>query len=207
MDASGNFFVLALGFEIGLGVVAVFLGRIIGPVANDFVPRMSDLWSLGWGIGVGTLCALPMVAVVQGLQRLNIAQVDEINRLGREQILPMLRGLNLLELAALSIAAGVGEELLFRGWLQTLITGPISDWNLGSLVVGVLVASAFFGLAHAVTKLYVVVVFAMGILFGTMLVATGNLLVPITAHALFDFIQLWLAVAASDNQAPVAGAR
>ncbi|QDS86593.1 CAAX amino terminal protease self- immunity [Rosistilla ulvae] len=196
-----RFFLAAVGFEIALGIVAVIVGKYFGPVANGFVPPLTDAWSILWGTGLGALLALPMVALVQGLQKLKFSQVEEINRMGRDRMLPLVKELTTSELAILSICAGVGEEMLFRGWLQTLLTGTESQWNPISILVGISVASLAFGLAHAITKLYVAVVFAMGILFGIMLVATGNLLVPIAAHAMFDFIQLRLAVGESKKEA------
>lgn len=194
IDAAERFFFTAIGFEIALGVVAVLAGKFFGPLANHFVPSVYDLWGVAWGVGLGSLLALPMVALVQGLQKLELPQIDEINQLGRDRILPLMDGLTNSELAVISIAAGVGEELLFRGWFQTLLTGDASQWSPVSIFIGISIASVVFGLAHAVTKLYVLVVAVMGILFGIMLVATGNLLVPIAAHAVFDFIQLRLAV-------------
>ncbi|WP_417734096.1 CPBP family intramembrane glutamic endopeptidase [Rosistilla oblonga] len=201
LESSDRFFMAAVGFEVGLGVVAVVVGSFLGPSANELVPPLSDVWAILWGVGLGALLALPMVAMVQGLQKLRIPQVEEINRLGRDRMLPLMENLSNWELAILSICAGVGEELLFRGWLQTWITGSESEWSVTSMAIGIFVASLVFGLAHAITKLYVIVVFAMGILFGIMLVATGNLLVPIAAHAVFDFIQLKLAVSELKKEA------
>ena len=192
LSSPDTFFLSAVGFELGIGVVALIAGFVFGPMANELVPTVQAGWAIAWGIGLGCLLAVPMVFAVQGLQNLDIGPIREINEFSKQHILPMIRGLTLSELAVVSICAGVGEELLFRGWLQMLITGSPTEWTPWTITVGVLASSLAFGAVHWVSKLYVIVVFLLGLLFGIMLVATENLLVPIAAHAMFDFIQFYL---------------
>ena len=194
------FFVSAVLFETALGVVAVVIGVMFGPQANSMVPAITDWWKITWGIGLGCLLSLPMFGLVRWLEQLDFESMKEINQFGRDHIVPLVRDLTTVELATLALCAGIGEEILFRGWLQMLLTGPADEWTLPSMILGVSVASIAFGLVHAITRLYVIVVTLMGVVFGLMLLLTGNLLVPIFAHAAFDYIQLKRAASKEDDE-------
>ena len=68
-------------------------------------------------------------------------------------------------------------------------------------------ASIAFGLAHAVTPAYAVIATVFGAYFGWIWLATGNLLVVVVAHAVYDFVVLTLMVRAHrrrDVQGPIA---
>lgn len=83
-----------------------------------------------------------------------------------------------------SVLAGVGEELLFRGVLQdglALVSGP---W------IALAAASMLFGLAHAITPGYFLVATVMGLYLGLLYLQSGNLLIPIVVHALYDWIAI-----------------
>ena len=80
-------------------------------------------------------------------------------------------------------------------WLANLIgLAEFSGSGTPSLAIGIaLVASSLvFGLFHPITKLYVFLAALMGLYFGSLLLYTGNLLVPIAAHATYDAVQLIL---------------
>ena len=81
---------------------------------------------------------------------------------------------------ALGIAAGLGEEMLFRGIFQYELAARLG--NL--LAVGL--SSMVFGALHAVTPLYAGLATMASIYFGAMYLTTGNLAVPIVCHAVYD---------------------
>jgi membrane protease YdiL (CAAX protease family) len=89
-----------------------------------------------------------------------------------------------VDLALLSLVAGIGEELLCRGVLQ-----PVLGRWLGP-AFGLAAASLLFGLLHPVSWLYIVLAGLLGAYLGFLYLATGNLLGPIVAHALYDFVVL-----------------
>ncbi len=99
-------------------------------------------------------------------------------------LVPLMREWAWWQLAVISAIAGVAEEALFRGfvqgWLQT---------HLGA-VAAVILASLAFGLAHPITLGYAVVVGIIGVYLGLLWELTGNLLVPIITHGLYDFVAL-----------------
>ena len=80
--------------------------------------------------------------------------------------------------------AGLGEELLFRGFIQR----GLENW--GSLTAGLVISSVLFGLAHAMTKAYLLLGILAGFFFGGIYVMTGNLLIPMITHAVYDFVAL-----------------
>lgn len=79
-----------------------------------------------------------------------------------------------------SILAGVGEELLFRGVLQTWLISVVDPFW------GIVLASMVFGLLHYLTKIYVVVTFAIGLLFGALFYYSNSLLLVMLAHTVYD---------------------
>jgi membrane protease YdiL (CAAX protease family) len=85
-----------------------------------------------------------------------------------------------------ALCAGVGEEIFFRGFLQRYL-GP---WWQGVL----------FGLAHATGGYVPQVIFAlgMGIAFGHLVKRGWSLWALITAHVLYDFTLLALALVAPE---------
>ena len=104
----------ALCFELGLGVAALVLGHL------------TEVWpaeKLAWppaisAVLVGFFCAFPPLAIMLGIRHAKWSVLRELTEFVDEKLTPLFRGLNLGELAALSLAAGFGEELLFRGLIQ-----------------------------------------------------------------------------------------
>lgn len=87
----------------------------------------------------------------------------------------------------MAIGAGVSEELLFRGVLQTW-----SDRFL-PLAFAILATNVLFGALHARTVLYAVIAGFVGVYLGVVFEASGNLVAPIVTHALYDAVALELA--------------
>jgi len=100
------------------------------------------------------------------------------------RVAPIFAGMHLGQLALVAVMAGVGEELLFRGVLQPALAMRVPEW-LAVTAVGVL-----FGIVHWLTPAYAVLAGVVGIYLGAVFLATGNLLVPIVAHALYDLVAL-----------------
>ena len=108
-------------------------------------------------------------------------------QLVQDQLGPLLASRSPVDLALLALLAGSAEELLFRGVIQAGLTLWVPD------VIAVIVASGLFGLAHFVTLSYAILAGIAGAYLGAMYLLEGNLLVPIVAHALYDFVALtWL---------------
>lgn len=191
-----SFLLVSVVLELGLGVVAVVLGVLLGPDPRDVLPLPGQWGQILTGIGLGVLAAIPLLIVVQLLEHLPIKSIQDLQKATEERLLGAMSKLRTVDLLTVSICAGVGEELLFRGWLMMSLSGPMNQWTTGPLVAAVVISSLVFGIAHPITPAYIVVTGLIGVFMAMLLVWTGNLLVPITAHAFYDFIQLVLATRA-----------
>ncbi len=193
-------FLTAVLFESALAVLALFLGWVMGPSARDLVPELSpdQLWPVFSGLGLGLIAAVPILIAVELIRRVPWEPILELERLTEDGMIKSLLKLRPEELIVISLCAGIGEELLFRGWLMywladgMAIAAPAAD-RMGILVVALVVSSIVFGFFHPITRLYVVLATLMGLYFGGLVIWSGNLLVPITAHAAYDAAQLLIA--------------
>lgn len=85
------------------------------------------------------------------------------------------------------ITAGVTEEIIFRGYIQTRI-----ELIFNSPILGIILSSIFFSLAHALygTAVQVVVPFGIGLIFAIYYYKYRNIYVLIIFHFFFDYLQL-----------------
>lgn len=166
--------------ELALGAVALGVGGLAG-----VHPLAGFRWSSS-GIAAGLVATVPLLL---GFAVVSAAPIAPLARLREEMekiVALIFADATIVDLALLSLAAGIGEEILFRGlvqqWLQTAM-GP---------AIGLGLASALFGLAHPISRTYVVVATLVGAYLGWLWQLTGNLIAPITAHAAYDFVVLWM---------------
>ena len=201
-QSSSQVFLTAVLFEAGLGALALILGRWIGPDPRSSLPRVRQWDQVSEtaaqvlpAIGMGLLAAVPMLIAIGLIRRLPLESIRRLERLSDTPTMKTLLGLRPAEMIAISLCAGVGEELLFRGWLMSAILdgyhaapGIPAD-AIAPVVVAVAISSIIFGAVHWITNLYAVLATAMGVYFGCLYYFTGNLLVPIFAHAGYDAVQ------------------
>ncbi len=105
----------------------------------------------------------------------DMAGVRSIRRFYAERLKPIFENLSSTEITVISLAAGIGEELLFRGVLQA--------------EMGLVSASVIFGFLHMAgtsTVVYGCWVMLMGGVLGGLAIWTGGLVAPIVAHAVYD---------------------
>jgi len=166
--------------EFGMGVVAVL-------VAYPFGLRLWEYCSLNpVHLGISVAATGFSILIYLVLRALPLAVFRRMTELVRSIYRSEMRLFSLWQLALLALAAGVGEELLFRGLLQQGLCGcfPGKEW---SVIVAV---SLFFGVAHCLTKTYIILAFVISLYLGLLYFWTGNLLVPIFVHVLYDFFVL-----------------
>jgi membrane protease YdiL (CAAX protease family) len=89
------------------------------------------------------------------------------------------------------VSAGFGEETVFRGYLFERL-GKIFGTSVRAKTVTVIITAALFALAHLSGQGIAGAEQAIftGLLFGTMFAITGNLWMPMFAHAAFDLTAL-----------------
>jgi membrane protease YdiL (CAAX protease family) len=161
---------------------ACLLLAVIGLWLSDVTlsPARGDPWSsVAWGV----LGALFSFAVVVALTRAH-HRVGRTLRWYCAQLAPIFCKMPLAQVVLLSLAAGVCEELLFRGFLQTWLS------QLSSPLLGLLGASFVFALLHWASLIYVLLIFAFGLILGFVYQASGSLLGVVVWHALYDFFAL-----------------
>lgn len=135
---------------------------------------------LAWSV----FATAPLILLLALLGTDRWSWLREITRLIEQLIVPLFAHAPAGSVLLVSILAGVGEELLFRGVIQAGLEGPLGP--LAALVV----ASVLFGMAHAITPAYFVLATFMGAYLGLLYHYTGNLFVVVVVHALYDWIAI-----------------
>ena len=178
-----NILAAAVAVEGGLAALALALGAAIEVPPGDSVDWS---WrSLVWGIAA----SVPMLLASTLLLRLPLPGLQGLRDFLKQVVVPMLNVCTLTDLAAISLLAGVGEEMLFRGVLQPAFSLWAEDpW------MGILAASLLFGLTHALTPTYVALAGVAGVYLGALMLWTGSLVAPIVAHSVYDFVLLWILI-------------
>jgi membrane protease YdiL (CAAX protease family) len=169
---------LAVLFEGGLAAAACLLGWVCG-----LPPWERIVWDPP-GVALGVAAALPMLALLVVCVRAPWRPFLRIRAFVEQVVRPLFRDCTLADLALIAFLAGLGEELLFRGLLQEGLAGWLGPWP------ALAVAALLFGLMHPITPAYAVLALLAGAYLGWTYLASGNLLVPILAHALYDFTAL-----------------
>lgn len=163
---------------LGMAVVTLALWWLPGRPLADFAlgwsgaPVLSLLLGLGWAM---LLIMALRVASRPALER-RVRRLYEPHR----HLFPESR--RELSLAyATAAAAGLGEEIAYRGFLLTYLAafvGPAGAWLLSSLI---------FGIAHGYQgKAGMAFATLAGLLLGAVYLATGNLWLVIWMHAAYN---------------------
>lgn len=177
--------IFALGFEGALAVLALLLALAFGLQPWRGIDFGTD------ALVLSVLATAPLIFAVLALMQCRWNWVEALRRIVEDQLLPLFSNTGPLAVSAVALMAGIGEELLFRGMIQAGLEG------LTGPVTALVIASLLFGLAHALTPAYFFLTFVMGIYLGGLYQATGNLLVPIMVHFLYDWAALsWFLSAA-----------
>ena len=176
--ARQNMVAVAAAFEGGLAVLAWFLGWMFGyPPADTIRWRLVD-------VGYGLLWTLPLIPPMLLMARSRWRPFVRIQQIISAIIVPLFSGCTIFQLALISILAGLGEEALFRGFVQNSLAQEGNAW--GAIVV----ASILFGLAHMITPAYALLATLIGVYLGWLMQFHDNLIVSITVHAAYDFVAL-----------------
>jgi membrane protease YdiL (CAAX protease family) len=188
-DQRRNITAIAFAFEGGLGILALTFGLWLDHWPLPGVELTAEAWpaqqtAVLWGIAA----TVPMLLGMWLGDRFAFGPLLEVKRDVERLVVPMFANCSILDLALISLAAGFGEEMLFRGLLQSglaeWLRPPLGPW------VAVLAASFAFGLVHMVSTAYAVLATLIGVYLGVLLLCSGNLLTPVVAHGLYDFIAL-----------------
>jgi membrane protease YdiL (CAAX protease family) len=161
---------LALVVEGGAFIAALVLARVWGIALSPLTDNpVRDCL-------IGTAAAsIPFALFVFSLSERAraIPIISSVRKTVRGEIRALFASLRLIDICLISFWAGLAEELLFRGVIQ-------SKW-------GILAASILFGLLHGVTPAYVVLATVIGFYIGLLYHVFPSLLMPIQLHCIYDF--------------------
>jgi membrane protease YdiL (CAAX protease family) len=174
----GKILALAVVFEGGLVVLWLLLALLL-----DIRP--GEQGRATWAaLMQGVAGTLPLLPFLWWLSRSPLRPVRRMMKEVDEVLVPLLSRLSVADYALIALLAGIGEEGVFRGIVQESLGSAVSQ------PAAVLGASVVFGLLHFITPAYAVLAGVLGAYLGVLYVLTGNLLVPITVHFLYDFCAL-----------------
>ena len=172
----GGMFASALlaGWFVGYSPLSTFAHKTTG----------EHLIATGYGLAAG----LGMFLVGIALTKIPWEPLQRFEDFTQRQIVPLFLPLSIWQLGYVSLLAGIGEEVLFRGLFQGSTTAYSANPNawVGSL----LIVSLLFGLCHFLNWTYFFLATLMGLCFGGLLIACDHLGVCIISHALYDWLML-----------------
>lgn len=174
-----HFFLFGLALELGLGLLGLGMAALFGLDLGAVVGGGAVVNTV---IGLGA--AVPLLVLFAIALRSSWAPLVRIRRMLEHTILPQLSGMSLARIAVIAVSAGVGEELFFRGFLQSWLT------DILGVPGAVVVAGVLFGLIHWITPFYALWAGVIGVYIGVLYALTGGLLAPVVCHAVYDLVAL-----------------
>ncbi len=178
-------------------------------VAALWLVYKRSIGQLGFGLetGTGFWIGLVLTVVACGLaimQTIALRRDPEKSRAMAKQFEPVKEMIphtnqEAREFVALSITAGICEEILYRGYLMLYISSAIA---IEGMWLAALLSSLAFGLAHTYQgPKGVLRVSLLGLVFAGLYLLTGSIWLPIVLHAVIDLVSgsLGRAVIAADE--------
>jgi membrane protease YdiL (CAAX protease family) len=155
-------------------------------------PAVGKEVGIGLVLGLGAWLGVLAVAMLLGLAVYALGG-EELLPKKPPEVVPWIAGLPIALRLLLSLSAGVVEETFFRGFLQPRI--------------GLLASSALFVLAHASygQPFLLVGVTLLSLIYGLLVRWRQSLWAAITAHVLFDAVQLLVVIPAALRMVEGAG--
>jgi uncharacterized protein len=172
---------MAVLVEGALALLALGLAWLFGvPLREQFPTGGPLIWAVVRGLAAAGL----MLAMFWWLVHSNRPALRQLRQQVAWLIGEMFPTASVWQLALVAVLAGVGEELLFRGVLQVKLV----DWTTPT--VGIVIASLLFGVAHSMSRLYFALATLIGLCFGWMAWRYNDLVAPMVAHTVYDFVAL-----------------
>ena len=108
--------IFAVFFEGGLAPLSLALGWLLG-----HRPLERFVWSMRDAIW-GVVAAIPLTLMFLAMLRWPIGPLGRVKKFFDTEVVPLLEKSTWSEIALISLSAGVGEEMLFRGVLQAWLS-------------------------------------------------------------------------------------
>jgi membrane protease YdiL (CAAX protease family) len=179
-----------------LWIFTVLVLQVHPLAVYDLAPQFTIL-----SVTVQRFIGLGLSAIVMFLVIAPIVQLSRVSAVRRQRALAALDKSDFLIpqsvyervlFAALSISAGICEEIICRGFFIGYFQSEPWGWLLA---IALLASSALFGIAHAGQGWKGMIGTGLGgLLFGVIYIGTGSLLIPMIVHACVDLRYLVFAM-------------
>lgn len=160
------------GFYLGLLAVGLAAMMLHGGLER-LAPRDLGGWATALWLGAGT------GALMVAGSRLLVTRFVWAAKLAAE-LRAVVGELGRGEALAVAVLSGFGEEVLFRGVLQPFL--------------GLWLSALLFGMLHIGPNRHfwpwTLMAGTAGLIFGTMFMVTGNLMAPVLAHGVVNYLNL-----------------
>ncbi len=193
---NGNSFVLqAIIFEGAMALIGALLALFCGLDlwkafhTPDLVTLFNQL-----GLGVGFAAGLGLLFTL--LDYIPWQHLKQVSQKTKEAVVETMKNVSRFNRFLVCLLAGIGEEILFRGFIFVAIF-EFWPWGLEynlNIIAAILASSILFGFGHYVTLLYFIITGLLGAAFCLVFLWTGSLIAPVVAHALYDFYAMELAL-------------
>lgn len=170
--------ILVIGLAVEAALAGVyFVWAYYRGAPFDLAPESDDVLM---GLAAAVALMIFNLALLK-LARTSIPLLRQCGEFVDEVVKPLADQLSVRSAAVISISAGVGEELFFRGMLQA---------EFGVIAASALFAAMHFGTAIAQFPVVALLYFFIGFALGLLYLVMTELWVVIIAHGLYDFIAL-----------------
>jgi len=173
---------MAVVVEGGLACIALLLAWLFQVPLREMFPAIGA--ALVASTTRGLLATLPMLAIFWVLVNSSWPLLRELREQVQWLITEMFPAASVGQFAMVAVLAGVSEELLFRGVIQT----KLGLWT--TPLAGLVITSILFGLAHALSKAYFIFAVIVGLFLGWLAWHYNDLVAPMVAHSVYDFLAL-----------------
>lgn len=171
------FLIVLLGTAL-LGIASFGFAALLNtPITPSFKLNVNDAL-------IGIIATLPLVVFLWWFSNTTLEHLASFRRSQIKFFAEIGFTFTPLRIALMALGAGISEELLFRGVLQTWIAG------YSPIIVAIVLSNIAFGLLHMRTALYAIIAGLVGAYLGTLYAMTDNLLTPMVAHAFYDAVAL-----------------
>lgn len=172
-------------------LLALFCGLDLGKAFQT--SDMADFFNQ-FALGVGISAAMGIFFTI--LDHVPWSQLKKVSEKTKEIVNDAFKKTSRINRFLVCLLAGVGEEVLFRGFIFVAIF-EFWPWGLEfnlNIIAAIIVSSTLFGLGHSITLMYFILSALLGATFCLVFLWTGSLIAPVVAHSLYDFYAIEFAL-------------
>lgn len=172
-------FATAIAGTAFLALTAIGLSFLFGtPLAPQLAFSIDN-------ISIGIIATLPLVIFLHWFSITNNPTFKAFRQSQIEFFANIGFEFTPFRILSMAIAAGISEELLFRGVLQSWLASH------STTIIAIIIVNVLFGLLHMRTVLYAVIAGLVGAYLGALYAVADNLIAPMVTHGLYDYIALY----------------